>query len=182
MELTVKEMLLAALFSSLTVLGAKLNLLLPDMPVTLQPVIVILSGCLIGRKPALLSQVVYVLMGIIGLPVFAKPGAGLSYVFQPSFGFLIGFIGAAYIIGAIIHKSGRKTVFRFITASMAGLLVLYVSGILYFYILMNVYIGRHISVIDVLTMMIPLLIKDIVLGIIVSILSNQIYNRIKTNI
>lgn len=179
MKITIKEMLLAALFSSLTVLGAKLNLLLPHIPVTLQPVIVILAGCIIGRRPALLSQIVYVLMGLIGLPVFAKPDAGLSYIFQPSFGFLIGFIAAAYIIGTIIDKSNKKTIFIFIGAAMTGLLTIYISGITYFYILMNTYLGRYMGIIDVLLIMLPLLIKDIALGIVVSILSSQVYYRIK---
>jgi biotin transport system substrate-specific component len=53
---------------------------------------------MLGSKLGALSQLIYVVLGLIGIPVFTK-GGGLSYIFEPSFGYLIGFILAACIIG-----------------------------------------------------------------------------------
>lgn len=173
-------MILTAFFSALTIIGAKLNILIFDIPITLQPVIITLAGCLIGSKAAFFSQVVYIIIGLMGIPVFAKPIAGPAYLLQPSFGYLIGFVFAAYIIGMIIERSQRKSVFIFISASMIGLIIIYIFGIIYIYGLMNLYLGKPVDMINVLMIgVLPFVIKDIALNILASILAFTVYKRIK---
>lgn len=182
MKLSVRDMTLAALFTALTVVGAKINFLLPDIPVTLQPIIVMLAGSLLGSKTALLSQIVYITIGLMGIPVFAKPIAGPAYIFTPSFGYLIGFAAGAYVVGFIVEKSGKKSLPAFLAANFAGLAVIYFFGILYFYGLMNLYMGNPVGLTAAAAMMLPFMAKDAVLGFVVSVLAFNVYHRIKSQL
>lgn len=87
----VRDISLMALFSALTAIGAFITIPIPPVPFTLQIFFAILAGALLGSKRGFISVGVYVLLGLCGLPVFTK-GAGLSYIFQPTFGYLAGFI------------------------------------------------------------------------------------------
>lgn len=177
MKIKTKEMILAGLFAALTVIGAKINLLLPDVPVTLQPIIVMLAGSLLGSRVAFLSQLIYLLSGLIGLPVFAKPIAGPAYILQPSFGYLIGFVLAAYIIGLIVEKS-NKTIYTFFAANVIGIIIIYFFGIIFIFALMNLYMGKHINIYYAISIgAAPFILKDLILGIAVSIVSYSIYKR-----
>ena len=179
MKINTKEMVLTALFTALTVAGAKLNLMLPNIPVTLQTAIVMLAGCIGGKKVAFLSQVLYIVAGLIGIPVFAMPDAGPAYVLKPSFGYIIGFTAAAYIIGLIIEKS-RKSIISFIAANMAGIAVIYFFGVIYIYLLMNLYMGKHINMLKAISIgLAPFIIKDIIIAFVLSFICRKIYFTLK---
>lgn len=181
MKIKTKDMVLAALFTSLTAAGAKINLLLSGIPITLQPVIVMLSGCMIGKRAAFLSQVLYVASGLMGIPVFAAPLSGPAYVLQPSFGYIIGFAMAAYVIGMIVEKS-RKTVLSFIAANMAGIAVIYFFGVAYIYFLMNLILEKPVNLLKAIAIgAAPFILKDVILGFAVSLVSYKIYSRIKND-
>lgn len=181
MKLTVRDMILAALFTALTVVAAKINFLLPEIPITLQPIVVMLAGCILGSKAAFFSQVVYIAIGLMGVPVFAKPLAGPAYIVTSSFGYLIGFAAGAYVIGLIVERSRSKSLFTFITANMVGLIIFYFFGVTYLYGLMNLYLAKPMSLMKAVTLgMLSFLAKDIILGIGVSGLSFTIYKRVKS--
>ena len=127
-----------ALFAALTAAGAFIRIPTPGLSFTLQLLFVFLSGILLGPLYGALSQLVYVLLGLAGLPVFTF-GGGLSSFFQPSFGFLIGFIPAAAVTGAIAER-GTSTL-RTLLACLAGLLVSYLAGIPYMWLILNSYMG-----------------------------------------
>jgi len=94
---------LASLFSTLTALGAYISIPISHVPITLQTFFVYLAGAILGSKLALLSQIIYILIGIIGFPVFAYGKAGFGVLIGPTGGYLIGFIIGAYIIGRMIE-------------------------------------------------------------------------------
>ena len=98
----VRDISLMALFSALTAIGAFITIPIPPVPFTLQIFFAILAGALLGSKRGFISVGVYVLLGLCGLPVFTK-GAGLSYIFQPTFGYLAGFILGAWVCGKVIE-------------------------------------------------------------------------------
>ena len=85
------------LTQALTAVGAFIKIPLPYIPFTLQTFFVFYSGILLGAKLGMLSQIIYILIGLVGIPVFSN-GGGPSYVFQPSFGFLIGFIISTFFV------------------------------------------------------------------------------------
>lgn len=96
------KMILVALFAALIAVGAFIRVPVPLVPFTMQTFFVVLAGMLLGKKLGAASALVYLAIGLIGIPVFTQGGIG--YVLKPSFGYLIGFIVAAFITGAIVRR------------------------------------------------------------------------------
>lgn len=120
-----KKLLLTALFAALTAMGAFLRIPVGHSSFSLQFFFTCMAGLLLGPYWGAASQLLYVLLGLIGLPVFAE-GGGLMYVFKPTFGFLLGLIPAAFFTGLFSQKDRRFSY-------LAGLLSLYAVGLPYFY-------------------------------------------------
>lgn len=87
-------------FALLTAIGARLSVTLPGtlVPMTLQPVAVLLAGALLGSRAGAASQVAYLTAGALGLPVFAA-GGGAAYLLGPTGGYLLAFPVAAAVAG-----------------------------------------------------------------------------------
>lgn len=143
MKITVKEMILVALFAALTAVGAFIQIPVGPVPITLQMLFTILAGMLLGSKLGALSQLVYVIIGLIGVPVFAGGTGGLSSVISPSFGYLIGFILGAYVIGKVTEKSYKPSLIILLAASGMGTLVVYAVGVPYLFLIKSI-IGKGI--------------------------------------
>ncbi|MFR6395144.1 MAG: biotin transporter BioY [Oscillospiraceae bacterium] len=97
----------AALLAALTAVGAFIKIPLGYSSITLQFFFTAMAGCLLGPYWGAASQGVYVLLGLVGLPIFTL-GGGFGYVFQPTFGFLLGLIPSALVIGLITRKNRRS--------------------------------------------------------------------------
>lgn len=136
MKITTRDMILVSLFTSLTAIGAFIKIPLEPAPITFQFLFTALSGILLGPKLGALSQIVYVTLGLLGLPVFTKPG-GLSYIFEPTFGYLIGYIIGAYIIGKLSEYLNKPSFFKLLTACISGLIIIYIIGVPYLYIILK---------------------------------------------
>ena len=124
----IKDIILTALFAALTAIGAFLKIPFPLAAITMQSFFTAMAAILLGRKYGALSQGVYVLIGLVGIPIFAL-GGGFSYVFQPTFGFLLGLIPAAWVIGALCRRP--LTFWRTALAILTGYGVLYAIGVPY---------------------------------------------------
>lgn len=120
-----KVLLLTALFAALTALGAFLRIPVGHSSVTLQFFFTAMAGLLLGPYWGAASQLVYVLLGLVGLPIFSE-GGGLMYLAKPSFGFLCGLIPAAFLIGLFARKHPWLSY-------LTGLMCLYAVGFPYFY-------------------------------------------------
>ena len=137
-----RTLILTALFAALTAVGAFLKIPFPLAAITLQFFFTAMAGTLLGRKYGALSQAVYVLLGLVGVPIFAL-GGGFSYIFQPTFGFLLGLIPAAWVIGSIAKRP--LTFWRSVIAMLAGLAVLYAIGVPYMALIANGYLGKGLT-------------------------------------
>lgn len=137
---------LAGLFAALTAVGAFLRLPLGAMSLTLQFFFTALAGVLLGPRWGAVSQAVYVALGLTGLPVFTM-GGGPGYLLQPSFGFLLGLIPAAWTVGRL--SGGKLTPLRLLPAALAGLGALYLVGLPYLYLILNVYLEKGLSALAV---------------------------------
>lgn len=144
-RLDVKAITLCSLFAALSAIGAFIRIPLPIVPFTLQFFFTALAGVLLGAKKGALSQLIYVLVGLAGVPVFTK-GGGLQYIVEPTFGYLIGFIVGAYVIGKCMEKLQTISVKNLLVSSLVGLLVVYVFGVAYMYFIYNFYIGSELGV------------------------------------
>lgn len=105
--LTTKKITYCAIFTALITIGAFIQIPVPFMDYfTLQFFFVLLAGILLGSKLGALAVLLYVVIGLLGLPIFAA-GGGLAYIVRPSFGYLIGFIAGAYVTGWVM-SIGKK--------------------------------------------------------------------------
>ncbi|HDP70315.1 MAG TPA: biotin transporter BioY [Actinobacteria bacterium] len=132
MKLDVRSMILTALFAALTAVGALMVIPLPfsPVPVTLQVFFVLFAGALLGSKLGAVSQIVYVFLGCLGLPVFAGGTSGFGVLIGPTGGYIFGFILAAYVIGKLTEKKPRLYYFGILAALIVGVLIIYLAGVL----------------------------------------------------
>jgi len=137
----IKEITLVALFTATTIVGAFVRIPLPLVPFTLQSLFVLLSGAILGSKMGALSQGLYLFLGLVGLPVFAY-GGGPGYVLQPTFGYLLGFIGGAYFIGKLQERFRYHCLWGILGVLLSGNLVIYFLGVSYLYLIKNLYLGH----------------------------------------
>lgn len=135
-------MILTALFAALTAAGALIRIPMPVSSFTLQVLFTGLAGCLLGRRWGAVSQSIYVLLGVLGLPIFTV-GGGFGALIHPTGGFLLGMIAMAWVVGAMTQRRGYGFWSIFL-ACLAGLAALYAIGLPWMHILMNVY--HHWSV------------------------------------
>ena len=133
----------AGVMAALTAVGAFIRFPLGVMSFTLQDMFTVLAGVLLGWRWGAASQAVYVALGLLGLPIFTQ-GGGLGYVFQPSFGFLLGIIPAAALTGLLAGERGE--VKRVVPACIAGLAVMYLIGVPYMGMILNLYMEKGLSV------------------------------------
>ncbi|HAX72040.1 MAG TPA: biotin transporter BioY, partial [Firmicutes bacterium] len=136
---------MCGLFSALIAVGAFIKIPIPVVPFTLQVLFTMLAALLLGARLGALSVGIYVLIGLLGLPVFTK-GGGLSYIFQPTFGYLIGFIVGAFVTGVIAHKKKDPTFKSMLVGSLMGLLIVYLFGTVYYYVMANYYLQQPVAV------------------------------------
>ncbi len=141
----IKQMILCALFAALIAAGAFLRVPVPVCPFTLQTLFVALAGMLLGARGGAISAGLYLFIGLVGIPVFTK-GGGIWYVTQPTFGFLCGFVLAAYVTGRLVQRAKTRTFLRYFGAGLAGLAALYPIGLVYFYIASNWFVNAPIGV------------------------------------
>ncbi|HET7275276.1 MAG TPA: biotin transporter BioY [Longimicrobiaceae bacterium] len=123
---TARRVIGVAVFAVATAISAKIAVPLPGTPVpfTFQPLIVLLSGALLGARLGAASQLTYLAAGAIGLPVFAA-GGGLLYLLGPTGGYLMAGPLAAFVAGKLMGTSALRT----LGALLAGLAVIYAGGV-----------------------------------------------------
>lgn len=137
----VKALVLCALFAALTAVGAFLKIPIPYVPVTMQYFFCALAGVCLGSRLGAVSQAVYVAVGLIGFPIFTE-GGGFGYVLRPTFGYLLGFILCAYVVGLLTERMKDLKYFKILPALLAGLICLYALGVPYLYAIYNLYLGE----------------------------------------
>jgi biotin transport system substrate-specific component len=112
-----------ATFTLLTALSAHVSVWLPGMPVpvSMQTLVVVLSGLLLGPRLGAAAQTAYLTAGIAGLPVFAG-GMGMAYLFGPTGGYLLAFPVAAAVAGTVAATAGGGVVARTLTLAAGAVL------------------------------------------------------------
>ncbi len=120
-------MVLASLFAALTAAGAYLAIPVGPVPIVLQNMFVFLAGLLLGSRWGAASVGVYLLAGIVGLPVFAGGTGGIGRILGPTGGFLLGYLPVVFLIGRLTVRRPASIV-RDVAAMTAGALLLYACG------------------------------------------------------
>ncbi len=139
-SLNTLDLVQCGMFASLMAIGAFIKIVIPlgvfEVTFSLQFFFALLSGFLLGKRKGFLAVLVYLLVGLAGVPVFAH-GGGILYLMKPTFGFLIGFSAAAFAAGAIGHKRGSVSYPRLLLAAFVGEMVYYACGLVYYYLMFN---------------------------------------------
>ncbi len=144
MKLSTRQMVLVALFTALSAIGAFIKIPTPYVNITLQLFFTTMAGLILGPKLGPMSVGLYVLIGLIGIPVFTQ-GGGPGYIFQPTFGYLLGFILGSYITGRLSSQPARPSFLRLLLAALAGLVVVYTIGVVYVFIINSLVLGNVLS-------------------------------------
>ena len=138
-----RALILTALFAALTAAGELIRIPTPTSSFTLQVFFTAMAGVLLGAKWGAASQLVYVLLGLTGLPIFTS-GGGPGALLQPTGGFLFGMIAMAWVVGRVTERWGHDF-WRICLACGAGLLALYAVGLPWLHGILTVYLEREWS-------------------------------------
>lgn len=128
--LEIRQMTYIAIFTAVIIITGFIQIPLPfsPVPITLQTMAVILTGLLLGKKEAALSMIVFVLLGAIGLPVFAGGKGGFDVIVGPTGGYIISWIFAAWLIS--VFKGKEFNWLRFgAVAFIFGIGLVYLMGV-----------------------------------------------------
>lgn len=175
-----KRMVLCALFVALITIGAFIRIPVPGVPFTMQLEFVLLAGALLGGKLGMGAVLIYMAMGLLGLPVFAQ-GGGMSYVLKPSFGYIVGFAVGAYATGSIANKEVRPGMRRLLAANLTGLVIIYLFGMAYYWLICRFYLGTPIGLWPLLLNCFLLLVPgDIVLCVVGAALEKRLLPFIRS--
>ncbi|NLZ92557.1 MAG: biotin transporter BioY [Firmicutes bacterium] len=175
-ELTLSDLVLIAPFTALTVILAYIAVPLPGglPPITGQSLMVMLSGVILGPRRAALSQIVYLLLGVIGLPVFAGGTGGVGVLAGYSGGFIWGFVCGSYITGKLVMKNEHPSLLSLAVACFTGgVLAVYLPG------LVQLSLVLRINLLQAAVSMLPYLPGDLLKVFLAALLAQRIIPRIK---
>jgi biotin transport system substrate-specific component len=155
--------------------AAQVNVPMYPVPMTLQTLAIMLVGLTFGSRLGALTVVAYLVEGAIGLPVFANAMNGAAF-FGPTAGFLVGFVGLAWLVGFAAEKGLAKGVLGTAVAGIAASALLYIPGIAWPMSLANLsgieagWIGREFGAYYWTYFMAPFLIGDAVKAILAALI------------
>ncbi|MEA4988514.1 MAG: biotin transporter BioY [Anaerovorax sp.] len=176
-NLKLKKQILSALFATLTAIFSQILIPLPftPVPINLATLAIFLSATLLGTTYATLSQILYLLLGLVGLPVFAHFSGGAAIVLGPTGGYLIGYVLIALVSGFLI-KQNQKQKYSFLTLPIIlsiGMLFCYLPGTLWF-----MYV-THTKLLPALSLCVfPFLLGDALKIIVATILTKKLKKHI----
>jgi biotin transport system substrate-specific component len=121
------------LMAGLTAAAAQISVPLPftAVPFTFQPMVVLLGGLVLGSRLGASAQVLYLMAGIIGLPVFAASASlpqGVLRLIGPTGGYLLSYPVAAFLVGHFAERGFDRRYLTAVIAMLSGLLVIYAAG------------------------------------------------------
>lgn len=174
------DVALVAAGAALTAVAAQISIPASPVPFTFQTLVVLLVGASMGSVRGALSMVLYATLGVIGLPVFAplsdgSHATGIQAVLGATFGFVIGFIAAAFVVGLLAERNWSSHAVKMFVSYAVGSLVIYAFGIP---VLAAVATKGDIAI--AAGIMVPFLVWDAVKAVIAAALLPLAWKAIKT--
>lgn len=171
-KMSVKTIAVIGVLTAVTCILAPLSIPIGDVPISLTNLVIYFGLYILGTRRETVSYIVYLLIGLVGVPVFSGFTAGPAKMFGPTGGYLIGFIPLAVIAGFFIEKSGRKLVLSMI-GMILGTAVCYIFGTVWYVLVMKT------SVQAALTMCVyPFIVFDIIKMVLAAWIGPQIHGRL----
>lgn len=118
-------------FAALTAVAAQVSFYIPpiEVPFTLQTLVVVLAGGVLGSRAGAASQALYVLAGAAGAPVYAEGSSGVDVLFGTTGGYLFGFVVAAWVVGKLAERKHDRRLMTSLSVFVIGNLVIYALGV-----------------------------------------------------
>jgi biotin transport system substrate-specific component len=140
----VRDLVLILLGAGLTGLCAQISFHIPGtpVPVTAQTFAVLLTGAALGPGRAALSMLLYMLAGVAGVPWFAGASHGFG---GATFGYIVGFIVAATLVGAIAERGGDRTLPRTLATMLIGTVLIYAFGLIWLALSLHVSLAKSFT-------------------------------------
>ncbi|MDK2870188.1 MAG: biotin transport system substrate-specific component [Pyrococcus sp.] len=167
-----REIVLSGVFAALTAVGAQISVPLGPVPFTFQVLMVFLSGLVLGAKLGTLSQVIYLLLGALGLPVFARFSGGIIHIYGPTGGYLLAFPIAAFISGYFSEKT--KSSWGKLGGCLLGLGIIYILG----WVRLGIWLDMDFKKAFYLGVA-PFIVFDIIKALIALVISERIKNVVR---
>lgn len=170
-----RDLVLTAFFAALTVIFSMISIPIPISPVpfSLSIVAIFLAGSLLPKNQAALAQIVYILLGVIGLPVFSKMQAGPGVIAGPTGGYIIAYPIMAYVIALIIEKTGKRNFPVYLFSMLCGLIVCYTLGTFW------LSVEAHLSIMAALAAgVLPFVVLDVVKAVLASLLALALHRAL----
>ena len=171
-KISVQDICSIAIMTEITVVMAQISIPMPmGVPMTMQTFAITLAGVILGSKKGGLSILVYVLLGAIGVPVFAGFSGGVQNLIGPTGGFIISFPIMAYVIGLGVEHRKKKGMF--VLMLILGTVLNYVIGVAMFCIIMNSSVMTGIT-----ACVLPFIPTAIIKAVVAALLGLQIRSRL----
>lgn len=125
------NLVFCALFAALTAVLSQFVIPIGPVPINLATMSQFIAGAVLGSKLGALSQLVYVLLGAAGLPVFAEFSGGIQIIAGPTGGYIIGYIATAWLVGFLTEHYG-KDLWKLVISMVLGLSICLFMGTIWF--------------------------------------------------
>ncbi|GIO01117.1 hypothetical protein J5TS2_17850 [Brevibacillus halotolerans] len=133
---SLRTYMVIAIFTAITAVFAQITIPLPIIPITGQTLAVGLVATVLGSRYGTVSMVLYALLGVIGVPVFAGFSGGPQVLIGPTGGFIFGFIATAFIMGYLLEKTNYTFTMALI-ANLLGMAVTFLFGVVQLKLVLN---------------------------------------------
>lgn len=125
----VTDLVLVGAGAALVSISAQVAIPLQPVPLTMQTLVVLLVGSSLGALRGTLSMVLYLALGLVGLPVFSDAHSGIAVLLGPTGGYIIGFIFAAGFTGWLAQRSWDRKILRSVLGFLGGTVVTFAFGL-----------------------------------------------------
>jgi biotin transport system substrate-specific component len=171
MKVTTKELTQISIFAALTFVSGFISIPVGPVPITMQTLLVLLTGLFLRPRAAFLAQTLHLLLKLLL--------GGFQSFLSPSFGFVFGFIAGATVISYIVHKSDGS-ILSYTWAALVGSIVIYAIGLPYMTVILNVFMGNQFGILDIFKMGMLLFIPGDVAKVLLAVaLSNRLKGRVR---
>lgn len=161
--MTAKKIARLALFLSLLIVGSQLAIPIQPVPITLQTLVVILIGGLLSPMESFTVMLGYLILGLIGLPIFAGFSGGIEAILTPSFGFILSFLISAPVLGHLLAPKHTWSLRRYVSACAVHYFITYAIGLTYLAIVLRFTTGQALAWHQIFLIgLVPFLIGDLI--------------------
>ena len=169
MKLSTRDLTQISIFAALTFVSGFLSIPVGPVPITLQTLLVLLTGFFLRPKAAFFAQSVHLLLKLLL--------GGFQSLLSPSFGFVFGFVAAATLISYLVHKK-EGSFLNYGIAAVAGTIVMYAIGLPYMAAILNGVMGNQFGLAEIFQMgMILFIPGDIAKALLAIILADRLKGR-----